>query len=243
MDKLEKHIKDKLQTREIAPSNDAWKRISSQIETENKGRSKGSYWWAIAATFTLLAVLSFAFFNPQPQLEMNRETIVVNEDETNEVPVVLEKENPVLITAPVLTEEKSNEVVAVSENQVLEETIIESGFEVAHTEQIVNKEPLNDAQEVTDLAITDKLEEVLAIVNTMENNAIAVTDAEIDSLLFAAQRELLTNSVLDQNCRVDAMTLLNEVELEIYDDQRNPLFIKLKENFFKLRTAVADRNN
>ena len=97
--------------------------------------------------------------------------------------------------------------------------------------------------EVTDLDITNKLEEVLAQVNTMEDNSIAVSDEEIDSLLMAAQKELLAGKAFEENGKVDAMALLNEVELELYDDERNPLFIRLKEGFFRLRTAVADRNN
>ena len=42
---------------------------------------------------------------------------------------------------------------------------------------------------------------------------------------------------------VDAMALLAEAETEMDQTFREQLFIKLKNGFNKVRTAVADRNN
>ena len=246
MDRLEKHIKNTLQEREITPSVGAWDKISAEINSEESVSSpKKIYWWAIAAGLAGLVLLSIGFFGEQ-EPEMIKETIVFEQEDSEEnTPMV---ESQTAIQNQILTVPKENLVLETTKQQ---KTIKkeEPGIRVKEHEQVANSEslqekaPLNDMKEVTDFAINNKLEEVLAQVNAMENEAIVVSDAEIDSLLMNAQIELLTEKVLGKNGTVDAMALLNEVELELYDDERNPLFIKLKEGFFKLRTAVADRNN
>ena len=42
---------------------------------------------------------------------------------------------------------------------------------------------------------------------------------------------------------VDAVALLNEVEVELDQSFRDQIFDRLKTGFMKVRTALADRNN
>jgi len=243
MDKLEKHIKDKLRNREISPTPEAWAKIAGELKSEDTSSGKKTYWWAIAATLAVLVVLSLALFKGQSPVEAIQGAEVVNADNKKKGNIQIKEEEAFVNTEAKAPEEEIPAVAIEDENPLGGSEILENSVEVVQTEVRKEQEPLKDVKEVSDLAINNKLEEVLAQVNTMENNAITVSDAEIDSMLIAAQRELLTGKVLDDSGKVDAMALLNEVELELYDDERNPLFIRLKEGFFKLRTAVADRNN
>lgn len=242
MDKLEKHIKKQLQNREIQPSPEAWEKIAVELKSETSTAPKRTYWWAIAAGIVGLIVLSVRFFSPQNILETPQKTIVVQE-EKNQGEIFENPEKNVVGTDVEKTEEELTLQVAVDKqaNREFEDT--ENVLQIAENEISDGQESINDSKEVTDLAITSKLEEVLAQVNSMENNSISVSDEEIDSLLMAAQRELLAEKTFGEDGKIDAMALLDEVEMEIYDDEQNPLFIRLKEGFFKLRTAVADRNN
>lgn len=242
MDKLEKHIKNQLQNREISPSPEAWEKIARELKPERSTSPKRTYWWAIAASIVGSIVLSVRFFSPQDSIEAPKEVIVIQEGNTEEETLeTLEGKHSDINL------EKSREelVLEVPMDKKSDKGPNDIGTiaQVAKNEVSNDQESLKDIKEVTDLDIADKLEEVLAQVNSMENNSITVSDEEIDSLLMAAQREILAEKTLGENGKVDALALLNEVELELYDDQRNPLFIKLKEGFFKLRTAVADRNN
>lgn len=242
MDKLEKHIKKQLQNREISPSPEAWEKIAVELKSETSTAPKRTYWWAIAAGIVGLIVLSTQFFDPQDPIETPRETIVVQEETNNkEIPEISDGED----SNPNLERQIEDLVLEVplNEQQDPEPKTIGNPIQIVEREAPENQESLNDVAEVTDLAITSKLEEVLAQVNSMEDGSIAVSDKEIDSLLMAAQRELLAENILGEDGKIDAMALLDEVEMEIYDDEQNPLFIRLKEGFFKLRTAVADRNN
>ena len=247
MDKLEKHIKQKLEKREITPSPRAWDRISEGLGTETRKSANKTYWWMVAAGFAALVVLSLGILiNNEDPLEGSGNSVLVEGKNTT----VNESENQ-LGTLP----ENKATVSVREERAAIESEVPESGMaikEITHQNQNTTDElvalketPQEKVLEVPlkDKIIEDKLEEVLAQVNDMENNAITVSDAEIDSLLMVAQRELLATKVFKEDGKVDAVALLNEVEMELYDDARNPLFIKLREGFFKLRTAVADRNN
>jgi hypothetical protein len=243
MNRLEKHIKNKLQEREIKPSLGAWDKISSELESEGTSSlRKNKYWWAVAAGLTGLILLSIGFFGDRTP-EVTNETIVLEEENNGNDSIEIEARTSLKDEILVLPEEGLTMDLPESHEPMKKDLQDKDNQQMANNPVFEKKGPLNDDREVIDLAITTKLEEVLAQVNAMEDKAIVVSDAEIDSLLLNAQKELLTDKVLNKNGKVDAMALLNEVELELYDDQRNPLFIRLKEGFFKLRTAVADRNN
>ncbi|MGD1945322.1 MAG: hypothetical protein ACFB0A_03380 [Croceivirga sp.] len=244
MDRLEEHIKNKLQNREITPSSNAWRKISQELKNnEVSSRKRKINWWAIAAGIMGFILLSVGFFSTKDNFETPNETIVVQQ-ERNKKETLRDVEHDdidVLIERPKV--EWDQEMIAEQEKNK-ESSIVENN-DIKLTETSISKEEviLKDTKEVTDLVIANKVEEVWAKVNSMQNNSITVSDEEIDSLLMAAQREILAQKAFEENGRIDAMALLNEVEQELYNDQQNPLFLKLKEGFFKLRTAVADRNN
>jgi outer membrane protein assembly factor BamA len=115
-------------------------------------------------------------------------------------------------------------------------------FNTPVAEQEVKK-PLQDEIKInSDMLIAQKVEEVVAQVEILENAQQDVTDAEVDSLLRAAQRQILTDKLFSDGGSVDAMSLLAEVEDELDESFRDQIFDALKSGYLKLRTAVADRN-
>ena len=246
MEKLEKHIKKTLKQREIAPSPLAWERIAGELD-KSGGKKKKFPVFAVAASVLAIFTLGVLLF------------LVLGEDTKTSVLVDVEEkkqsqpkqEN----TTPILVEEKEQQLVEskIEESETqskasnTELTPIKDHNEVVAVEtQTQEEEKVAKVlqAELSEDLITLKLNEVLAEVVAMENGSVQVTDAEIDSLLLLAQRQLLTERIgsIDQEGKVDAMALLNEVELELFESDRNQLFDRLKESFFKLRTAVADRN-
>ena len=91
--------------------------------------------------------------------------------------------------------------------------------------------------------INAKIAEIVAQVNMLENSNLPVSSIEVDSLLRQAQQEILTDKIFNQEGKVDAMALLNEVEGELDQTFREQIFETLKAGFLKVKTAVADRNN
>ena len=94
-----------------------------------------------------------------------------------------------------------------------------------------------------DSLLSAKIEKVVAQVNLLEQNNISLTDAEVDSLLKLAQKELFSERIFRDNHSVDAMALLADVESELDRTFREQIFDMLKEGYVKVKTAVVSRNN
>ncbi|MDF0715666.1 hypothetical protein PY092_05865 [Muricauda sp. 334s03] len=238
MDKLEKHIKEKLEKRTIAPSKGAWDKIATQVKEPAQRKRNTWFPYAIAASVVGIVLVSVFFFaNGDAEVEQ----LQVVETEAHEEAGIksvekVEKELP----PEVETELAGTEVESIEpeENREVQQPI----SNVAVAEQDV-KEPLQDEIKInSDKLIAQKVEEVVAQVALMESGQQDVSDAEVDSLLRAAQRQILTDKLFADGGSVDAMSLLAEVEDELDESFRDQIFDALKSGYLKLRTAVADRN-
>ena len=240
MDKLEKHIKEKLEGRTIVPSPGAWDKITSQIKEQSPRKRNTWFPYTIAAS-VVGAVLVSVFFFGEDNLEEEQIQVVdieiKTESETRSVETAVEeriqKENSQVAEIEIesIIPEKKEELNPQRSNYNSEVAVQET------------KQPLQDEVKInSDKLIAQKLEEVVAQVELMESTQQDVTDAEVDSLLRAAQQQILTNKFFSNSGSVDAMSLLAEVEDELDESFRDQIFDALKSGYFKLRTAVADRN-
>jgi len=240
MDKLEKHIKERLEDRTIAPSKGAWDKIASQVKEPAPRKRNTWFPYAIAASVVGIVLVSVFFFTKgdaeveqiqvvdtktktetQTQFDDRKVKELVKDEQTE---VAKTKSEPV---APEKTEEFASKT-PVSNTAIAEEEV---------------KEPLRDEIKInSDRLIAQKVEEVVAQVELMETAQQDVSDAEVDSLLRAAQRQILTDKLFTEGGSVDAMSLLAEVEDELDESFRDQIFDALKSGYLKLRTAVADRN-
>ncbi|WP_350285108.1 hypothetical protein [uncultured Croceitalea sp.] len=248
MDKLEKHIKSKLKERQIRPSDVAWNKIEAELGDAPKSNNKG-YYYGIAASFIGVLIVSSIYFlggsveDQQPKVEvvvseprLKEKESLDSDNVTKDVfekPAVFQSNTTLADTRTVMG--KVSPMVDLMDKVVEEDILTDNTPEKKAMAQVA----LND----NDKIIEAKLNKVLAQVTNLEAQNVLVTDAEVDSLLRVAQREILTDQLLQDNGKVDAMVLLNEVEEELDQSFRDQIFEKLKDGFFKVRTAVADRNN
>lgn len=240
--KFEEHIKEKLDKREIQPSPRAWDEIASKLNTQPRKRQKNLVWYAVAASFIGILVISLFYFNsdsafnevsPQVTGIEKEEVLKTNSGTTqNETPnktvfVASEKENKkeTLPTAVALKEDVKSP----------KSTELQIGEAFIGNENVV---VATDAEEV----LNSKIAEVIAIVDQLNSDNHSVTDNEIDSLLRQAQRDLLRDKLFVADKTVSAMALLAEVEDELDISFRDQILESLKNGYFKVRTAVADRN-
>ena len=245
-DKIEKHIKSKLDEREINPSDNAWNTIADQLETSDAPKSKKFFWYGIAAGFIGILIISSIYFGYQnepfksgievvdaakePKEPINIQSIkkVVEQNSLEDKMVDSQKEVNKAIKKP----QAKDEVIAIANSKT-------TAAEKVNDKVIkVNEEPIE-----TEQLIYDKIAGIVAQVEVMETNDLSVSDAEVDSLLRKAQQEILTSKIFNKEGKVDAVVLLNEVEGELDQTFREQIFKSLKEGFLKVRTAVADRNN
>ncbi len=243
MEKFEKHIKEKLDGREIEPSANAWDRIAKEIPQgqDTKGRKKMRY--AVAASFVgVLMVIGILFFRngtETVEIPIVEEDILIEKESQEEEILEFQSDDIELVETPKASSPESKYEPIPEETPTAQVLV-----EMEKTEQM-DKMPLKDSTVfVSEDIISKKVNEVMTQVTLLENMADAkITDAEVDSLLRAAQREILTNRSLKFDGKVDAMALLTEVEGELDESFRDQIFEALKQGYLKVKTAVADRNN
>lgn len=245
VDKVEKHIKQQLNNREIAPSEAAWEKLSGQLPKADKRNSTKFIWYSVAASFIGILLITTIYFANQDKLE------------NAGIEVVIEPKEPVTIP-------KSEEVLSGKNNVI--ERLVEAEKPVIATKEtswerqglstikdksqfvVVQKTDKMDIQSKavqtkTEELIDAKIAELVRQVDSMEDNNLQVTDVEVDSLLRNAGQEILSEKLKAQGGKINAMALLDQVESELDQTFREQIFESLKEGFLKVRTAVADRNN
>ncbi|WP_405383790.1 hypothetical protein [Maribacter sp. LLG6340-A2] len=244
-DKFEKHIKAKLQEREILPSENAWAKIASELNDDAK--KKPVYlWMGIAANIVVLLGVALFYFNGSAVSNELPNEIVDKEKENKLEDVIIKESIPFKSEEEVVeatSETKTNvEEVKVEEPivpKIQESKVLDDKMEVA-VNQVLTDETIEKL--LPDEIIDAKVAAIIAQVSVLEQNN-TVTDAEVDSLLKRAQDEILREKIFNKDKSVDAMALLTEVEDELDQSFRDQIFDSLKAGFIKVRTAVADRNN
>lgn len=246
--RLEEHIRDKFDKREIAPSARAWEQLSSQLELQKKGKRS---FFRVAAAAVLIGLLlgSLVYFNTVKPSGINGAEVVETPGsgigkEANSVIAEMDADTVVKDDGYLRHRLEPESVVQVIDTgsgvdplpQKTEPVVALIGSE---TKIPQNEKTILVAQEVIDR----KIEEVIAQVALLEQTDSDLTDAEVDSLLLQAQRELFAKSISGNDRSIDAMALLADVEEELNRPFREQLFDILKEGYFKARTAVATRNN
>ncbi len=241
MDKLEKHIKETLKEREIKPSSDAWEKIAAEVSVVQKRNRTSWLPYAIAASIVGIVMVSVFYFSSDAPIEEQPMQLV--EEQVNEG--VNDKKELFEVEKAGGTEE----AIAISaiDSPVVEQKGELQSDQLAIAQPNLEKDKFDapikkELEQNTDLLIAQKLEEVVAQVTQMEASQVAVSDAEVDSLLYEAQKQIMADKLFDSKGAVDAMSLLAEVEDELDETFRDQIFDALKTGYFKLRTAVADRN-
>ncbi|KQC29850.1 hypothetical protein [Flagellimonas eckloniae] len=237
MEKLEKHIKERLEERKIIPSPKAWDKIASQVAVDEKPKQKGWYVYAIAASLIGILLFSAVFFmSEQPKTSIQ----VVEEKKSKgmETQQKIDDFNSQNVGQEKLVSTKTDAKLSIEEKP---ETIKSDALPVQiEVVEETTKQSLQDGfLEEPDNLIAQKVNEIVTQVELLEAQKSEVTDMEIDSLLRAAQRQILSEQLFAKEGPVDAMALLTEVEDELEGSFRDQIFDALKDGYF----AVANRNN
>lgn len=246
-DKFEKHIKTKLQEREIHPSENAWSKISSELNDDTAKKKPVYLWMGVAASVVVLIGVALFYFNGSDVVnDISVEIVDIEKEDTLEEviakePVTFKEEQVVLVETNTKAESVAVEIEKYKIPEVQENKTLNDAVEIAVVEN-VSSEKTTSKLIVSDEIINSKIAAIVAQVDVLEQNS-AVTDAEVDSLLKRAQDEILRDRIFNTDKSVDAMALLTEVEEELDQSFRDQIFNSLKAGFIKVRTAVADRNN
>lgn len=218
--KLENQIKEKLTSREIQPSAQAWDRLDAMLSVaENKTPKRKINWLAIAAVFVGFTILGTIFINK------NKEITTVNENVVLETPKVDIQKNvdaikPILKTEPILTENQ----VELQKNQ---QPATNTQYPKPQKERVsIIKNNQNQIAEIPQ-----------SEVPKIQNQKILETNS--DEILLS---EKAKNQIPKTTIKVNPSSLLSQVDGELTQTFREKVIIKVSKNFQTIKVAVATRN-
>lgn len=245
--KAEQHIKTKLEQRVITPSSQSWDKLSERLDLLETKKRKANYWWlAVAATVVLGLFAGFSILNNPEETVDNK--VVEGSNQVIEFTGANNKSNEVISNSYKNVEDESqlkidDEPLKQNErNEALKVTPIKTTNAIVQTE-INNVSPEKNNEVAIDFE-AQKLLEVVAQIKQLNELNNQVTEAEVDSLLKAAQKDIFKQKLYSEtNKTVDANALLLEVEDELNGSFKAKVYEALKSGFISVKTAVAERKN
>ena len=245
---LENQIREKLNSREIKPTEMAWDRLDAMLTVaEEKKSKKGFSWLFIAACFLgMLTVGTLIYKLNSTKIKIENE--VVNEQKKN-------KSNDNLNSNDSSNESIINEVVEIpvdkkqqivlqsSQNNKIQNQNLQSKNQNLNNKTIINQK----TTEKNEIEKLNQSNEVLVQIENkiLQNKEIVTSNPTIDvsSEALLASVDKARKSVKQSKVTVNANSLLSQINGEINTDYRETRFQKLKRNFETVKVAVANRNN
>jgi hypothetical protein len=236
----------------LKPSTDAWGKLSERLDNQDKKNNKKPYWWlGLAASIVGVLFVVSPFLNNDTKVNDAPKIVntpeVIQQSKTNRVVVdndeVIDNVEDVQVKAKRETIQKveAQKLVNTKKEQELVASVIEL--------TIVSKEKTNSVAtaELPKKHMTfekQKIQDVIAQVQNMQDKNIVITDADIEVLLQEAQKEIKRNRLYNETTGVvDANALLQDVEAELNQSFRSKVFEALKSSYNSVKTAVAQRND
>ena len=222
--KLENQFRAQLNDREIAPTPRAWDRLDAMLTVaENKKPKQKFNWLLIAASFVGILFVGIVIY----QLNAT-EVVSKNDVVANKKPTVNQKNN----------------ILKQNENQVAEQTILL----LSNNNQKQSNQPIIINQKTN----RNSIEKQIMVVDASQNSKkevlqkTEITEEKIadNSNQTTVVEELKSNqNSVPKPIKVDANSLLSQVNGELNQEFRETKFQKLKRNIQSVKVAMDSRNN
>ena len=217
--KLETQFKEKLNSREIKPTEMAWDRLDAMLAVSEVKKPKRKFTWLyIAASFVGFLLITTVFFNQkEPSVDSKKNIVVIEKTnpKENSKPEIKSKIKEPILSKTILNQETNS---LVQNQKISKEKIISNSQESAVTEIQLNNR---------NLIITDK-------TSFISDN--------IDSLLASAEKNNKSD-VKKSTVKINSSDLLHQVDGELELSFREKALNTINKKFKEAKEALANRNN
>ena len=239
--KFETQFREKLNSREIKPSEMAWSKLDAMLSVSEKPKRKNFTWIYIAASFVGFLLIGTFYFNQKDN------SIEIKSNE-----VVLENEvEPQSTNSPVKSlkakEEKEKGLVPIVAPKLISGTNRISILKV----KLVNNN--SNQNQVVQASIKDHSIENNSIVSASANKNYELTTkckyisaekllSEVSNTKYETKAYDKTTERTRKGIEVNANSLLSNAETELDQSFRDSALQRLNKNFNAIKTVLVNRN-
>lgn len=231
--KMEKDFSNKLNQHEINPTENAWDRLDAMLavaEEKKSGRNHG--WLYIAASIAGFLLIGTIFFSKtQEMIDVKRNDVVLKNQ-----PAIKPSELPVLDSAKeIIPTISKREMVAAIENIKVKNNASHSVKQPLKTD--LNNNETQNTPLIANTIITRATGEQAVGNQKTEQQA---TPAKVDEPLAVAQNSTISND--KSSIKVNAKSLLSQVDGEVNLSFREKMLRTVNKNYHEVAEAVTNRN-
>ena len=231
--KLEKHFREQLNSREIHPSEMAWSKLDAMLMAADSGNSEQAKqkpktkfpWMYVAASFVGFLLLGTVYFNQNNSEIINQKNDVVIQNDAATKPIVDSNTN-------VKLKAESEKAVAVvsktNQGKSIKNSILKQKSDIVSS---------NSNQNQVVVSINNQQSEQ-KLINSQ------TSDVTVDELLAVAGNPSKKENQLNQKpvVHVNASNLLSQVDGELELSFREKVISKVNKNYQTVKVALANRN-
>jgi hypothetical protein len=241
--KLETQIKEKLNSREIQPSEMSWDRLDAMLSVAEEKKTKrfpflSFQFIGIAASILVFLSVGLFFINQKEEVSGTDNQIVTKEVENNK------EQKDSIITKQNFTNEIANqqeEQVAVINNkpQIINKKSSESfnqNNQKTGVNPIINKEKEIEYQ-ATEIIAQKDMPRIISQEKIEIPKKVAVN---VDDLLASVEKT--SKKEANAKVKVNANSLLSQVDGELEQTFRQKVINRIGKNYQEVKVALANRN-
>lgn len=228
--KLEKEFRDKLNVREIQPTEMAWGKLDAMLAEAEEKKPKYSFTWIyIAASFVGFLLIGTVLFNNLDTVKVNKITPVVLEQKEADEVLQEKKENNEAILPHQIKKKQLHKSVADNDNN-------KKPLSLKNKKEVLI---LNQAKD-TGVASSEKKNDQSA--STYKYVSAEKLLAEVSDAKFEPKGTDKTEQRTRKSISVDPNALLSGVETELNQSFRESAFDRLNKKFNAIKTVLVNRN-
>lgn len=241
--KLETQIKEKLNSREIQPSEMSWDRLDAMLSVAEEKKTKrfpflSFQFIGIAASILVFLSVGLFFINQKEEVSGTDNQIVTKEVENNK------EQKDSIITKQNFTNEIANqqeEQVAAINNkpQIINKKSSESfnqNNQKTGVNPIINKEKEIEYQ-ATEVIAQKDMPRIISQEKIEMPKKVAVN---VDDLLASVEKT--SKKEVNAKVKVNANSLLSQVDGELEQTFRQKVINRIGKNYQEVKVALANRN-
>ncbi|WNM19199.1 hypothetical protein [Flavobacterium capsici] len=245
---MENQIKEKLNSREIQPSAQAWDRLDAMLTVAEEKKTKRFPFWFIGVAASVLVLLTVGLFiyNQGKSISIpNNEIVVAPENQepkiNNELPIT--EQNQVATS-----DSNQSKSIKINQNQSINNQGVSINNQKNNQNSIINRDKeieylvAGDVAAVKDIPKVSSTEPIV-VPPRKEIVQKKSTYVDVDALLASAENSSKSQiKSKSEKIKVDANTLLSHADGEVEQTFREKVINRISKNYQEVKTALANRN-